>query len=218
MTGTDGLPPSSQKQFIAHQREIFFDEILAAIRLPPGEVDRIMGQDMYYAPPQEDGIILDAGWGNLVFTIAVKDDLNEVHKFMYSIYQIGIVIKIGILWSGYLKDVPQSEEDEIHEGFWQNVVKFVRSSRRGESVLTEWEFSEPELYLSWSRQETYVLGMRHLHFKVLKIVSNFIKKQLNRNTILAVSELVEGGQNHSLEKNVLKLSPKLLAAVNAKPY
>jgi len=51
--------------------------------------------------------------------------------------------------------------------FWDNEPKqFIR----GDKMFYEWEFNVPNFYDSYLTQERYILGIRHMHFRVMRIV------------------------------------------------
>ena len=37
-------------------------------------------------------------------------------------------------------------------------------------VFYDWEFEVPELYDNYKNQEKYILGVRHMHFRTMKVI------------------------------------------------
>lgn len=158
------MHPAQQKNLIHCRRRDFFNEILAMLNKDPTRIDEIMGQAKYYTQPSTDGMILDPEMGNFMLNVSVGHA-----GFSYSLYQIGSTLKIGVLFFGATLTSPVDDPDGEIETLWPGFRPII--SRRGDSVMYEWEFDEPDLYSNWARQEKYILGMRHAHFRILRIIS-----------------------------------------------
>lgn len=213
------------KEQVYLSRRAFYREILTAIHRPPSEVDMVMGQDGFYAPPSSrDGRVLDAEFGNLVIDVEIKDATGALHAFTYSIYQFGAVLKIGILFYGSLLGVTASEasaDNEFGKHFWQDVVRFTNAERRGESILVEWEFSEPHLYESWVHQEKYTLGMRHLHFRLLRAVCEYLERRgmraISQEAMACDEPLLDNSHEHQNGvRELVQRNPRIANAIRAK--
>lgn len=174
--------PKQQKRRMVALRRVFFDEIVASLNKAPMAIDKVFGQAVCYVPPlAESARILDADMGTLLLDFSVAGRETK-YPFSYSLYQIGDTFKIGILWQGALRIVPayakvHKEHGEVlSHDFWQDASRFIENEDRGPITLTEWGFKVPGLYDSWAMQETYILGLRHMHFRLLSLVSAFIEE------------------------------------------
>ena len=158
----------TQKSLIVALRRDFFDEIVKALFIPPGVIDRAMCQHENYVRP--DGVVLnDPDMGTLLIKICNLHpfDSDDAGVF-YSIYQIGRVLKVGIL----IHDSVMNHSFKADAGgIWS--AKPAVLTARGQNILLEWEFDEPDLYESWIPQEGYVLGVRHMHFRLMAILMHY---------------------------------------------
>lgn len=159
--------PFVDKYVVWLKRRDFFHGIIKAMSMPPGDIDRIMGQDNAFFPPSDQGMIIDARMGNLVVHCYPQFHGREFH-FWYSLYQIGATFKIGILLDRELAAAPILEGQGEIERLWPPALPDVQN--RDGSTMYQWEFNVPHLYDSWSERETFVLGMRHCHFRMLRIL------------------------------------------------
>jgi hypothetical protein len=145
----------AQKNFAIENRTMFFNEIEAKLSIPPGEIDAVMCQNQHYITPKK-ARISNPSMGNLLIDIDTGQGV-----LMYSIYQIGKILRIGVLMSESLFQYGLKHE---YSGMWGSEVTI---SPRGKLTMVEWAFDEPDLLGSWSTQEKYVLGIRHMHFRLL---------------------------------------------------
>lgn len=146
--------PEAQKDFVIKRRKMFFNEIIEKLSIPPGGIDDVMNQDQLYIKPSV--VINDSEMGNLLIDVEFAD-----MKMLYSIYQIGRSLRVGVLISD---EVFQINLKYSFDSIWREGFAILT---RGSNTLMEWTFSEPDLLSSWITQEEYVLGIRHMHFRIL---------------------------------------------------
>jgi hypothetical protein len=162
----------SQRDFAISTREEFFNMILMSIIRPPGEIDYLMGQGEFFFPHAPEGLINDAEMGNLVFRVK-PEFYGKTFDYAFSIYLTGEKLKIGLLLSGGLDQAPLLDWNrEISELWWGEPPEKLD---RAEITLYEWMFQVPDLYKSWALQEQFILGLRHVHFRVLRIIHDYCK-------------------------------------------
>lgn len=151
-------PPIAQKDAVVKRRKAFFAEIVNILNVPPGRIDDVFMQKNAFVPPSAVEVN-DEVMGNLLIAIDFGDS-----RFHYSVYQTGKLIRIGILMPGSLGD--RINTAELEKIFHSKI----RAEVRGSKMLFEWIFSEGALYSEWLAQEHYVLGIRHMHFRVMAML------------------------------------------------
>lgn len=163
----NSLQARKQKEQLRSLRDAFFSDIIEAVDLRPTDVDRLAGHDKYWAPSSATNLIKDPALGALNICVETVFHQKKV-EYNYAINQVGTVLRIGLLLDGEAQIAPLVEGTfEIHK-LWPGTEP-LRLSREGQ-VLYEWTFEVPELYESWLMQERFILGMRHFHFRVLRIL------------------------------------------------
>jgi hypothetical protein len=163
---------TEQRNYIHNARQSFFESIVDAIQLPPGDIDRELNQSSYYIQAMKEQIIIDKVMGNLFIPFEIEQNENEIHRFAYSIYQTGEEIKIGVIfYDKKLYGAPGEDSESEAAHLWEDEPEAIH---RGEGVLYEWKMAVPNLYEKWLQQERFILGMRHMHFRMMRI----IKEQL----------------------------------------
>lgn len=171
------------KEQIHKIRESFFDSIIAIISEEPTKMDIFLDQQQYYVKPLEEEIYKNIAYGDLVVPVGGVFS-NQSFKVWYSMWHIGERIKVGIM----LKDVNLQEalisdhHKEINKVWGEDVQPSIDTTHG--AILYEWEFSCPAFYDSYMYQEKFILGMRHMHFRVMKIVyDKFRSMHMNEQVI-----------------------------------
>ena len=103
--------------------------------------------------------------------ICISGEFHE-KKFdiYYSFWQIGDILKIGVaLYDNELQGcfVADSHNEVLHIWGSKNEPRLDISHS---CVFYDWEFEVPDLYDSYRSQEKYILGARHMHFRVMRIL------------------------------------------------
>lgn len=158
------------RRYVHFQRYAFFRRILRAVTEPPRRIDCIMGQSDFFCPADAGAAVIDVGMGSLVFPVHPTFN-GTPYAFEYSIWQIGSMLKIGLLLSNGLEQAPLLDWHREVGDIWADRAP-AKLDRAGVTVY-EWTFEVPDLYSAWLAQERYVLGMRHCHFRILRIVRDF---------------------------------------------
>lgn len=154
------------------RRRFLFDTILEACSRHVHESGVVMKQDQYYVPVSRSDAIIDAPNGELIFHVKAEFfDMDCSHT--YSIWQLGDILKVGLLLKDGLEQAFLVDwHNEIKE-LW-NGASMKQFDRTG-TTLYEWTFNVPQLYDHWKHQEAYVLGMRHCHQRILRILHDYAK-------------------------------------------
>lgn len=157
------------KQELLNNREIFFKQISEHILKEPTKIDHILNQDKYYIRPNLEDIIINVEYGDMVIKINGKFYDKEFNIF-YSLWQLSDTLKIGIALSD--DDLQGAFSSDTHnEAYyiwgWKNDPKV--DIARG-CVFYDWEFEVPNLYDNYKEQERFILGVRHMHFRTMRII------------------------------------------------
>lgn len=157
------------KQELIEMRSEFFEAIFEQIKKPPTRIDDILQQQQYYVAPDLSQSFYDPQAGD--FAICINGEFFE-KKFTiyYSLWQLGEMLRIGV----------KIEDEELQGAFasdTHNEVFYIWGMKNDPrvdvahgSVFYDWEFDVPELYDSYKNQERFVLGTRHMHFRVMRII------------------------------------------------
>lgn len=161
------LFPALDMRLLNRKRMHMFKEMLHQVSRGPSDIDRMMKQDQYWRPPETDGVIIDPE-GCLVFHVRPKFHEKEDLHYWYSIWQVGSALKVGVILEGETVTAPMLEgQNEIETMFHD--VKTELHDRDG-SVMYQWSWEVPALYTSWVAREKYVQNLRHLYFRMCRIV------------------------------------------------
>lgn len=137
-----------------------------------------MGQDNYYAAADVSTAVISPAEGLLVFHVyATFHEIDCRHT--YSLFQFGDVLKVGLLLGNGLEQAPLVDWHNEIGKLWSG-EPFAQYDRDG-TTLYEWTFRVPNLYRSWIDQESFVLGMRHCHQRVLRILNDYAMLKTEKN-------------------------------------
>ncbi len=165
-----------EKSLILEKRKEFFEDIVKNLSRDLGPFDKFWGHDKYYKPIDPKGVVMDAVNGELI--CEVKGDFHgKKFEFLHSIWQVGTILKIGFL----LKTadcVPAFNLDEKSEILYvwgeKNAVKIKIVD--SDYLFYDWEFDATNIYKNYQEQERFIFGIRHMHFRVLRIIHDECKK------------------------------------------
>ncbi len=162
------------KSSLIHSRNDFFNSILHAIMLKPSSVDKLLQQDKYFILPDKNLTVMSPETGDLA--IYFKGSFYEKDfEMFYSIWQIGNILKVGI---ALFDTVESAFSDDTHNELYQIWGKKHQvnvDSARGCNFY-DWEFDASHLYENYQEQERYIFGIRHMHFRVMRIIHDECKK------------------------------------------
>ena len=157
------------KNELIEKRNEFFENIYHQISKPPSRIDNILQQEIYYKPLKQSNSFFDSEAGD--FAICIEGKFFEKEFVIYySLWQIGDMLRIGV----------KIEDEELQGAFaadTHNEVFHIWGQKNEPrvdvahgSVFYDWEFFVPELYASYLNQERFILGTRHMHFRVMRII------------------------------------------------
>jgi hypothetical protein len=157
------------KQKLIEMRTEFFEAIYEQIKKPPTRIDDILQQQQYYVAPDLKQCFYDPEAGD--FAICINGEFFEKNfTIYYSLWQLGEMLRIGV----------KIEDEELQGAFasdTHNEVFYIWGMKNDPrvdvahgSVFYDWEFEVPALYDSYKNQERFILGTRHMHFRVMRII------------------------------------------------
>lgn len=132
-----------------------------------------MGQADTFVMPTRDGMIFD--WGESLVIHTFPEFHGRKQHMWYSIYQMGEQLRIGILLDGEAAKAPVIEGQNEIEKLWPDVLATCRD--RAGVVMYEWEWQIPNFYKSWVHRERFAVGMRHVHFRMCRIIFDGVPHQ-----------------------------------------
>lgn len=157
--------PFLEVQMVKAKRLHFFKAIVSELMQVPDEVDKIMGQTEYWCAPRVEELILTDH--TLIVHVYPEFHGRKMH-FFYSIYQIGDMLRVGIILDNDIETAPLLEGQNEIDHLWHEVSPEVQD--RNGSVMYQWSFQVSNFFDSWVRREYFARGVRHCHFRMLRII------------------------------------------------
>lgn len=153
------------KEAVEAARKEFFDQCLVALNTPPQPIDEALEQNQYYVAPSEAHGILDEKLGDFLVVI---DPVFSGQRWplSYSLWQIGDVLKIAIIFQGLGDQAPSWDPEEFNT-LWGFAPQLLL---RGNKSFHEWTFSVPDFHTNYATREKFSLGLRHMHFRTIKVL------------------------------------------------
>ena len=152
------------KNIVHLSRQEFFDNVVKYLSTSPKKIDEALEQIKYYFEPNMDSLIHDVEYGD--FYIEINPFFaGKVWHLAYSMWQIGKVLKIAVILQNDSEGLTIADPEEM-ENLWPGSEMTMIS--RGSKIYLEWTFDVPDFHVNFATREGYALGMRHLHFRVLK--------------------------------------------------
>lgn len=154
-------------------------ETMAALKTPPQPIDEALDQHQYYVPPAEALCIMDPALGD--FLVVVDPSFfGQKWPLSYSMWQIGEQLKIAVVLAGPGEQAPSWEPSEFND-LWGTGSP--ETLNRGDKTFYEWAFHVPGFHSNYALRERFSLGMRHMHFRALKVLQGMAEKSRTRGPI-----------------------------------
>lgn len=167
-----------KKEDVIEVKSYFFNCIVEHLMLSPTEIDFAFNQDIYYVEPHQKSIFNSPSEGTLFINV-FPEFFDKMAHYAYSIYLTGTKLKIGILFyddAWLATQAANGQEDNEIQNLFPEVGYSI--TNRDNSTLLEWSFDlDKEFYHSYEYQDRFVLNMRHLHFRILKMIYTKNKNQ-----------------------------------------
>jgi len=157
------------KPTLLAKRQDFFQQIINHLNTPPSKIDEVLNQAQYYVYPNMEKTFINSEYGDMVIQID-GEFYDKKFSIFYSLWQLGDTLKVGIalnddeLQGAFASDT----HNEVHYIWgWNNEPKV--DVARG-CVFYDWEFDVPNLYDNYKNQEKFILGVKHMHFRAMRIL------------------------------------------------
>ena len=155
------------KEELFKARNLFFDDILLQLNNSSSEMDVILNQAKYYVKPSEK-IVKNVETGDLAIPI-VGEFFEKKFKLYYTLWQTGARLKIGVaIYDDEMQDVFEKDSHKEIDTIWPDCIPLVDIAHG--CVFYDWTFDATNLYDSYQNLEKYILGVRHMHFRIMRIV------------------------------------------------
>lgn len=158
-----------EKEELISNRTKFFQNIINHLDSPPSRIDEILNQDIYYIKPDLNKLLFNPNSGDMVIPIDGEFH-NKKFNIFYSFWQVGYTLKIGVALNEV--DLQGAFASDTHEevyDLWGVSNKPKIDVARG-CVFYDWEFDVTNLYDSYRDQEKFILGVKHMHFRVMRVI------------------------------------------------
>lgn len=170
---TYNYPIVSQDE-ILQARSAFFHDLVAEWLRPAEHIDQIMGQsDCLLVEDDRYPTINDPRRGLLAKPFRAPGAWGDCPSVIYSILHAGDWLRFGIMLSGSARAMSALQSNPEWaldmEKMWDRQADH---SRRGDNLLIEWRFEEPNFYSGYIIRDRFVQMARHLHFQLGRAIAS----------------------------------------------
>lgn len=164
-----------RSELLAKRKE-FFNDITASLSRELGELDKYFEQDKYYIKPQKDSSLIDIPNGELIFEVK-GEFFNNPFLYLISIWQVGTKLKIGLLLKSenLFKAFAFDDQSEVLNVWGKDSLPEAKMIHGG--AFYDWSFNAEHLYSDYMNQENYIMGIRHMHLRALKVICDYFTQE-----------------------------------------
>lgn len=169
-----------KRKILLYDREAFYSRIINQFSLPPNAASIKFGQDELLNAAKIDSVMTDNDGGILYMEIGTRYS-KIAGQHSYSLYLTGDLLRIGLLLYGGLEKAPLVD--------WQNEIQTIwpgcapdQQDRDG-LTMYEWTFLLPDIYKNYATQERYILGLHHMHCRILRIIRDYRLLQIKESAV-----------------------------------
>ena len=157
-----------QRSALLAARQQFFDLMVQTVSAPTDRVALRFGQNQQAAIPE---VTCEPAFGTLFihFNLIMQ---GKDCSYAWSIYQTGQRLRIAVSLGDDLTGAPLIDWNREILSMWPG-VEYSALERTG-MTLYEWSFDAPEIYMDFAAQEGFALNLRHCHFRMLRIIEDFL--------------------------------------------
>lgn len=156
------------KEELLHLRCVLFDDILTQLSNPSSPMDEILNQAKYYVPINKSTVIKSVETGDLAIPIS-GSFYDKKFNLYYTLWQTGNRLKIGVaIYDDEMQDIFERDIHKEIDSIWPDCIPLIDVAHG--CVFYDWTFDATHLYESYQNLEKYILGMRHMHFRIMRIV------------------------------------------------
>lgn len=157
--------PALDRYCARRARYDFFQEIAKDLLDPPRPIDHTFGHAKYYHKPEIAPFGPDDN--SLLATVDPVFHGKQCRLF-YSIWVTGDFIRIGAVMDNTSALAPLLEGQQEINRIWPDKVP--ETQDRDGSLMYQWSFEVPGLLERWTARHAFVDGIRHMHFRLLRIL------------------------------------------------
>lgn len=169
-----------KKRMLMHHRELFYSEILDRFYSPADTASIKFGQGPLLEGARVESKILENQSGILHMEIGTEySGIKGQHA--YSLHLAGDLFRISLLLYGGLEKAPLVDWKNEIQTIWPGCAPDQQD--RDGLTMYHWTFILPDIYSNYATQERYILGMHHMHCRVLRIVRDYRMIQQMENEI-----------------------------------
>ena len=175
------------KEQVLQIREEFFNQVIEKMSEKPNDLDKFLNQDNLHFAPNLEKVYKNVEYGDLMIPVNVNFFGRE-YEIFFTVWHLGSRIKIGVALPHMDLQTAITEDSyqEIDNIWGKNLNPTIEAAHQ--IYLLDWEFEEPHFFESYIFREKYVLGMRHLNFRMCRILNDKIKKDILMNESNLVSD------------------------------
>lgn len=159
------LFPALDRHCARKARHHFFQQIALELCTPPRPIDHSFGHAKYYHRPTMDPFRF--GDSSLVAHVNPTFHGRQVTLF-YSIWVTGDFIRIGAIMDNQAALAPLVEGQQEINHIWPD--KIPETQDRDGLLMYQWSFEIRGLLDRWTARDALVDGIRHMHFRLLRIL------------------------------------------------
>ena len=174
------LQYKNQKAWMDRQKNSFFNEMFDAIKSPPDKASVLFGQADLIKKSKITEELVESQNGLLMFKISANFyGIDCLHQ--YSLFLTGDIFRIGVLLFGEMGNAFVNDFNNEYLYLWPGTACEVHT--RTDMTLHEWVFAVPDLYSNHVTRDRFILGMRHMHGRVLSVISDYCKQIVDNQAV-----------------------------------
>ena len=157
------------KKILWAKREEFFNDIIHYLQQKPLPIDYLLNQANYYLSPDMNNSISNSEYGDMAICVN-GEFFGKQFKVYYTVWQLSDVLRIGVNIADEDLQTAFSTDNNNEIFYIWGHKNDPKINILNECIFYDWEFEVPQLYESYREQEKFILGMRHMHFRVLRVI------------------------------------------------
>ncbi len=166
-----------KKEELINARKVLFENIQKEVSKELNFLDHFWKHNVYYIPTDVSKIIMDVEGGNLVIPFE-NEFFGHQFNFFYSVWQSGNILRIGVGAHPNISQAFASDDyNDIYKVWGKQEEKNLEIRNASDFIFFDWMFDATHLYSNYAYEERIIHGMRHMHFKVLRIIYDECKKR-----------------------------------------
>lgn len=165
------LFPALDRFCVGRARHHFFQQVAHELSTPPRPVDHTFGHAQYYRPvavqpfaPEDSSLLVQV---NPTFH-------GKQCQLFYSIWVTGDLIRIGAVMDNEAALAPLMEGQQEINHIWP--AQSPETQDRDGLLMYQWSFEIPGLLDRWSARAALVDGIRHMHFRLMRILHDGLQQ------------------------------------------